>query len=456
MPEFLDAFVSEIERKRGRFKQLLSKGVSSPLDKDLQKLMQTNWRPLPDIEPDGEQSLPPKAIAVDGSRASRFLAVGSTLYVVRSLAICGKRRFRRLESDVLASRADVRDISRYIDRKSEWIEHAVARDAIEGMAENGCEFLLIDGSFHARLMALPRDMPQEGQRGFMIDYFREYLGLLEVCRERRIAPVGVSKDSRVTFLRDHFLKMLLEEELKALKLSKEDDREIRQTFEEIIHRRRGKRVKRFTRLESKYGSGKLDRVIQILLEARMLRSDHQMILNFTTSEGYSTPLELGAFGRGGELLDTYCREPREYVSRHFPEAVDEAADPESFIDESANVLSMIPSFPTIVSFHMRLDKRDTPLRLDVPSWVFGIDRSLKDLSGFSPISHDNIEGIVSALRRLFGGITHYNILLTSVDTEVRLKRDTVDRIYVPLLEKSLQLQLPLPQVRGYRRGWYAR
>jgi hypothetical protein len=144
------------------------------------------------------------------------------------------------------------------------------------------------------------------------------------------------------------------------------------------------------------------------------------------------------------------------VSRYFREAVDEAEDPEGFADDAAEVLSRIPSFPTIVSFHVRLDRRDTPVRLDLPSWVFGINRSLRDLSGFSPISGVGVDGVLSMLRQLFGGIRHYNVLLTSVDSEVRLKRDVVDRIYLPLLEKSLGLPFPIAHVRGYRRGWYVR
>jgi len=453
MPEFLDAFACEIERKRDRFGQLLSRGVSGPLDGDLERLMRENWHALRDPEV-GCWEAAPRAVAVDGSMASRFLAMGGALYVVRSLAVCGRRRFRRLESDVVISRAGVRDISRYVSRRSEWIEHVVARDAVEALSRDGCEFLLIDGSFHGRLMAVPRDMPQEGRRGFMIDYFREYLELLEACRERRIVPVGVSKDSRVTFLRDHFLSMLLAEELNRLQLSEDDDREVREAFRAILHRRRGLRVRRFRLLESKYGRGELSRVIQILLEAKALRSDHQMILSFTSDEGYSTPLELGAYGQGAELLDLYRSDAKEYVNRYFPEAMDEAEDPERFLDEAAEVLSRIPLFPTIVSFHIRLDRRDTPMRVDVPSWAFGFDRSLKDLSGVSPISGLDTGRVLSMLKLLFGGIRHYNVLLTSVDTEVRLKREVVDTMYLPLLEKRLRLPLPLVQVRGYRRGWY--
>jgi hypothetical protein len=433
---------------------MLSRGVSSPLDSELEHLMKSSWHPLSDLDLEVSKMDIPKAIAVDGSMAKRFLAVGCVLYVARSLAICGKRKFRRLEFDSFSSRANAVDVARYISRRSEWLEHDVAREAVE--AENDVRFLFLDGSFHGRLMAVPRDLPYEGKKGFIINYFRDYAMLLDACRTRNIIPVGVSKDSRATLLRDHFLSVMLREELRRLDLSPEDAESITETFQRILCRRRGQRVRQFKLLESTYGTGKLDRVLQILLEAKTLRSDHQMILNFTDSAGYSSPLELGAYGRGSELISRYESEPDGYVRKFFPEAIDEAEDPEKFIEDATQVLSEIPSFPTIVSFHVRLDVRDTPIRIDVPSWCFGIDRSLKDLKGFSSITEVDLNNILNMLRLLFGGIRCYNVLLTSVDSEVRLKRETVDRIYFPLLEKNLEFQLPLTHVRGYRRGWYAR
>ncbi|MBS7623426.1 hypothetical protein KEJ39_07120, partial [Candidatus Bathyarchaeota archaeon] len=245
-----------------------------------------------------------------------------------------------------------------------------------------------------------------------------------------------------------------EEELKRAALSSTDAASITETFQSILHRRAGQRISRFEALESRYGAGRSRRILQILKEAKILRSDHQMIMGFTRTPGYTTPLELGAYGRGSELLGRYESEPEEYVGKYFSEAIDEAEDPEEFIHQAASVLSGIPSFPTIVSFHARLDVRDTPLRIDLPSWSFGIDHALRDLRGSASITGVNLDNVLCMLRTLFGGIRHYNILLTSVDSEVRLKKDTVNRIYLPILEKHLGLQLPLAQARGYRRGWY--
>jgi len=453
MPEFLEEFASEIERKKEHFRQLLSNGVSSALDADLGRLMRENWHCLEGLDLASGEG-PPRAIAVDGSMASRVLANGSILYIVRSLAICGRRRFRCLESDVLVSKSDVKTITDYVNHRSQWLEHKVASEALK--AEEECRFLLIDGSLHGRLMAIPRDMPHEGQRGFMIEYFREYYELLEACRRRNVIPVGISKDSRATLLRDYFLKVLLDEELRRLALSAEDEEKIRKIFSSILRREKGQQIRSLRALEVTYGIGSLDRIVEILLEAKALRCDHQMIMNLTRSEGYSTPLELGAFGGGAMLLDSYLREPQEYVRTHFPEAIDESGDPERFIDESSVVLSKIPFLPTIVSFHALLDKRDTPIRIDVPSWVFGIDRCLNDLRGFSAVDQVNVERVLSMLMLLFGGISHYNVLLTAVDSEVRLKHGTVDRIYLPMLEKVLKIPYPLRHMRGYRRGWYAR
>jgi len=452
MPKFLDSFAEEVELKKDYLRDVLTKGVSNPLDPDIEVLMRRNWRNLPKFNIDLEGAVSPKAVAVDGSLAKRLLSGGCVLYIVRSIALFGKRRFRRLEFDILTSRASHIDVSRYISRRSEYIEHLVAMDALESGVD--ADFLLLDGSFHSRLMAVPQDTPFEGRRRFMIDYFNKFCELLETCKVRGVVPVGVSKDSRMTLLRDYFLSDLLSEELEELKPSPEDYAEINRTFQSILHRRRGQRVKRFRLLESKYGAGRLGRVMHILLEAKTLRSDHQMILRYTKGAGYSTPLELGAYGRGPELIGRYEREPHKYVEKYFPEAMDEAEDPDGFMEEATGVLSRIPSLSTIVSFHIRLDERDTPLRIDVPSWAFGVNRSIKDLHGFAPLPNLDPSKVIDMLRTLFGGVRHYNILLTTVDSEVRLRRSVVDETYIPTLEKSLGLQLPIRPVRGYRRGWY--
>ncbi|MEM3430852.1 MAG: DNA double-strand break repair nuclease NurA [Candidatus Bathyarchaeia archaeon] len=452
MPEFLDSFAEEIELKKSYLRDLITKGISNPLDPDIEVLMRRNWHCFPKFNIDLGGVSSSKAVAVDGSLAKRLLSGGCVLYIVRSMALFGKRKFRRLEFDILTSRASYIDVSRYISRRSEYVEHLVAMDALESGVD--ADFLLLDGSFHSRLMAVPQDTPFEGRRGFMIDYFNKFCELLNTCRVRGVIPVGVSKDSRMTLLRDHFLSDLLSEDLEELKPSPEDYAEINRTFQSILHRRRGQRVKRFRLLEPKYGFGRLGRVMQILLEAKALRSDHQMILRYTEGAGYSTPLELGAYGRGPELIGRYEREPSEYVAKYFPEAIDEAEDPGGFVEKATEVLSRIPSLSTIVSFHIRLDERDTPLRIDVPSWAFGIDQTLRDLHGFAPLPNLDPSKIIVMLRTLFGGVRHYNILLTTVDNEVRLRRSVVDETYLPILERSLGLQLPIRPVRGYRRGWY--
>jgi hypothetical protein len=92
--------VQEPVRHTSWSRELLSQGISNPLDEDLPRPMQSNWHSLPSDS--REEAELPKAVAVDGSTARRFLALGSMFYVVRSLALCGKRRARRLESDVFA------------------------------------------------------------------------------------------------------------------------------------------------------------------------------------------------------------------------------------------------------------------------------------------------------------------------------------------------------------------
>ena len=143
--------------------------------------------------------------------------------------------------------------------------------------------------------------------------------------------------------------------------------------------------------------------------------------------------------------------PRKYAEKNFREATSEAEDGDSFLDESAQILSGIPSMPAIVSFHVLLDKRETPLRVDVPSSMLGGRDRLVD-----SVDHKAAEGDVTPILEVllagYGGLRNYNVWLKQVDEEVRLARRTVDRVYTPAMGRMLDMTLV--HDRGYRRVRY--
>ena len=426
-------------------RQQLSYGRKSPLDNQLADLMAQNWNKISQAPPE-----PMEMIAVDGSQALRPFANGCSLYVARALALYGQQRFRELEVDAFFSREKMSDVRTFVTRKMEWMEVNVARKAlVEGNLRDIP--LLIDGSLYGRSMHLPRDTAAEGHRGFMLRYFEDLSAFLQECRSRHVTPIGVSKDSRVSHLRNYFLSLVLSNELEMLGASVEhEDRKRMVEIYDHIRDRPAQSMRAFHELREKYGDF-LDRVQEILNEAYACRPDFQMIKNFVNNAGYSDPLELGPQPRSMRMLNEIRRDPWHYAERNFKKAVTEAENEVDFLSHAVDVLIGIQSLPTMVSFYVLLDPRDTPLRVDTPPWTFGLDHSLTDLKGTRQLDVD-VSRIVAVLQSGYAGLMDYNIFLKKVDEEVRLTRGTMDELYTSALEKALSLTVI--HSRGYRRVKY--
>ncbi|MEM2882671.1 MAG: DNA double-strand break repair nuclease NurA [Candidatus Bathyarchaeia archaeon] len=444
MPQFLDAFIDQVSRKRDSLSRKMAFGRASELDAGLERLLIENWRPIPAPKgPDREVA------AVDGSLAIRASPSGAIFYITRALAVLGRRRFRELEADAFFCKAKPLEIREFVARKMEWLE---LRAAIKAIREGGLrdDAVLMDGSLYGRLLHFPRDQPAEGMRAFMLDYFKTFWELLELCRERGILLAGVSKESRSSFLRDHLLGLLLEEELGRLDGFPEGAKaELKAIFETALQ----DPFKAFSALRRlKRGLGdRLEGVERILREAASARPDHQLIRRFAKAPGYTAPLELGISKPGSVTMELIGRDPRAYARRYFREALLEAGDEEAFIRGAAEILARILEFPSMISFHLLPDPRDTPMRVDVPSWACGFEHRISDLVGAKPIEAD-VSGIASLLMGGYAGLKDYNVWLKRADEEVRLRRDVADGLYASALERILGATIIHP--RGYRRVKY--
>jgi len=445
MPEFLDEFVSQVRSKRDRFSQQLVRGREGVLDEELSGLMTNSWTPL---ERNSQEVI--ESVAVDGSQALRSFASGCSLYIVRSLAIKGRKRLRELEIDSFFSRSRTSDINNFVTRKMEWIETKVAQRAILEFDLHDTP-LLIDGSLYGRMVHLPADGPAEGQRDYILRYFQTYLDFIETCRSRNMVLIGISKDSKVSILRNHFLSMMFSAELDNI--TDEIEPEAKQTIHDIFENLLDSPLqykRQLRRLKQKYRD-KLDRIQVMLDEALACRPDIQLIKNFIKEPGHSQPLELGPYSRYVRRLNEIQEDPIHYAEHNFRQAAAESKDEAKFLDQAVDVLTRIQSFPTIISFYVLLDQRDTPLRVDVPSWLFGLDHSFSSVKGYSVPDVDPKE-LVKILQGGYGGLRNYNIFLKRADEEVKLNRKTMDELYTSALEKILGLTLV--HTRGYRRVKY--
>jgi hypothetical protein len=180
----------------------------------------------------------------------------------------------------------------------------------------------------------------------------------------------------------------------------------------------------------------------ILEELARSRPDYQLVMNFAESVGYTRPLLLGSSPRLARKLEALRSDAKGYVRKNFPNALRETG--KGFVDEAAQVIAGIPDFPAIVSFYVLFDRRDSPIRIDVPCW----DQKLIDVGWHKPASVD-LEGVLKVLATGYCGLDCHNLWLKNVDERVRLKKKTVDNIYVPYMEKLFGEKII--RGRSYRR-----
>jgi hypothetical protein len=102
----------------------------------------------------------------------------------------------------------------------------------------------------------------------------------------------------------------------------------------------------------------------------------------------------------------------------------------------------VAASPAIVSFFARLADFDDALRVDVPAHQAGHGAALVDLeAGVLPDGCEAVREAVEILQADYGGLEVYNALLYSVDREVRLRRDLVLEVYVPLIEDMMGVEV---------------
>jgi len=96
--------------------------------------------------------------------------------------------------------------------------------------------------------------------------------------------------------------------------------------------------------------------------------------------------------------------------------------------------------PAIVSFFVRLADLDDALRIDLPASCVGRGERLGDLE-VELIEHDAAAPIVEMLQSDYGGVQVYNALAFVTDLEVRLTKQKMYEIYLPMVAEVLGEEL---------------
>lgn len=98
--------------------------------------------------------------------------------------------------------------------------------------------------------------------------------------------------------------------------------------------------------------------------------------------------------------------------------------------------------PAIVSFFIRFADFEEPLRIDVPAFCVGRNERLGDLDQ-QIMEKESVESIVRLLMDDYGGIEVYNALAYVVDREVRLSKQKMYDIYLPMVADILGEEIRL-------------
>lgn len=96
--------------------------------------------------------------------------------------------------------------------------------------------------------------------------------------------------------------------------------------------------------------------------------------------------------------------------------------------------------PAILSFFVRLDDMDDALRIDVPAACVGRRERIGDID-VELLDAESVLPVVQLLSSDYGGMQVYNALLYVTDLEVRLSKDKMYNIYLPMVAEVLGEEL---------------
>jgi len=441
MPEFLENFAEVLNTKKDEMKEKILHGTRNLLRKNFKKYFGLNWVRFPETKDVPCSSKEFDVMAVDSSVYTNLLSNGGLFYIIRSMAVCRGDVHKILQTDVIFSKDELYKTKNLIGRKMELLEFQVIIDSLKDGFN--CKTILLDGSLYGRAIHLPIETKTKEDIPTLLKYFKVYTELLDLCRKENILLIGVSKQSRSTFFRDFLLRLIFDEEVKRIDLNSEVIRKLRSIFLEALDREKAA-LKKFDRLKDKY-KDELKQSELILEELVSSRPDYQLVMNLAETIGHTQPLILGSSARMVRYFERFESNPRGFIRNRFPRATREKGD--VFIEWASKIISQIPRFPSFISFHLLLDRRDSPIRIDIPNW----ERSLSKIGWPKPVDI-NLENLLKIMITGYCGLDGYNLWLKDVDQKVRLKKKNVDQIYFPYMERIFKEKII--RGRSYRRVRY--
>lgn len=437
MPEFVDLFVKFIRKYRDMLAP--DRSLKLSIMDDVRGTILDCWNEVPDLKSPSFE-----AVAVDSSTASRKLSDGSIIHLSRAMALPTRGKpVRLLYVERFYYCGGSTQLSSYYGIWREYLEFTAAYKAAEELKGEGLQLVLVDGSLYGRLLHVPKDMPVEGNADLHLKFIESYWRLMRRCRKLDVWPVGISKDSRSQILKNHVLDLIFNSRIKDVEGGLQDRlKDI--WFQAKIHKSRA--LREFQSLNEAPQWFK-----ELFLIYMSHLPDFRLIQMISRKPGYTTPLLLGLTMHMAKRWDR-LRRAESYVKTGFPRSIH--GKDESYVRWAVKQIRRLLGMPAIVTTYLVPGMGDIPLRIDLPAWVVGLKDKLGDVNGLVPLDPglDGFRKVLGAILSMYAGPKNYNVLLSRVDSRVRITRRVFDRVYERILER--ELDIIIAHERRYRRVKY--
>ncbi|MHA1375245.1 MAG: DNA double-strand break repair nuclease NurA [Promethearchaeota archaeon] len=456
MPNFIDLFGAQIENKRAKFKSYLTEGVELKyLKKEYQEQFENFYYGLEKIPKDVNF----EAIAIDASGNKREFSNGVYFYLNRAYGVVNNGiQIRNLDTDVFSITGPARMAETYIGWKAENLEFQLLYEYLHSLEDDSPQpkICLVDGSLYSRMMHPIIESTVLDDEHYILKYLDLYCDLLKESRRKNVILVGLSKDSRSNFFRNGLLDEIFYKERTKLKktLNKEEISIINAVIKNIDNPN-DEQIQKFNELV-KQCPKVLKKMEKIFYEYRIMRTDGEILYRFSKHAGFTHPMEMG-LGRPLQKKNfkQIMTNSQTFIKRQFKKKISTLnnAQKQEFTKYASIVLSKLLSMPTFISFHLLPDIRDSPIKVDVPSWHFQDFKMLSDhpFVDFIKNVDPHIFKIIGFLLSLYGGIENYNLLLSAAHDNVVLKINDFIQIYEKMIQDKLNILLPLR--RRTKRFW---
>jgi len=428
MASFTDLVAQSIFQRREEFLAGLSIEPRDEVEFLLAAEIQAHWHPL-ELRNNGAQERVPVA-AIDGSHAIRALNFGADWIVAQALLI-GPDGFRQSAVDTLLLRGEIERPA--VDRCASLLMRSLELDLALKFVQSGAgKILLLDGSLYSDLPYLLYNLAIGGYEHFPLRVLEQYLELFDLCQKRDILLLGLAKRTRATVLgraildQRNFSPISTSYQADAVQMLDADVQDAEVSGATLV------------RLEQEQNRGR---------DMHKLPSDGELLHRWTKGSGLTDPVLLGSASFGRASAQVVAQ-----LALQVKQPVYESALSSAQQRMAARLTSMqerLLAAPAIGTFYVRLAPGEDVLRVDAPASTFG--RSDLRLLDFAQalISYTTALPMVRHLVDDYGGLSVYNAALYVVDQEVRLRAETVDHVYLPVLRR--QVGYPIQYDRSTRR-----